>query len=423
MTTPGNPSPTRLDPAVFRRVLGRFPTGVVVVTAIDADGLPAGMAVGSFTSVSLDPPLLAFFPDKSSSSFPRIRSSDSFCVNVLSADQEWVCRVFATKGADKFAGLSWRPAGSGSPILDGVVAWMDCELGTVQDAGDHFLVLGRVRDLAPGDAEQPLLFFKGGYGHFSSLSLSAPAEPDLLDQLRLVDVARGEMERLSADLDVECLAAALVRGQVVIVASSGQARAGAATTRVGQRMPFVPPLATPFVAWEAPAAVQLWLDRLNPALAEEDAARYRQLLERVRSRGWSLSLASAERIAFEAAVVELSPTSPNHDQEQAVRDAAHNLGWAGHEPDDLEPEESYPVRNISGPVFDSAGRVVLMLSLFIGHRCTGSEVARLRDRLLEGCAVVTAALGGRHPDRSDVNSSSGTSAILMTPSRQSANSA
>src|SRR4051794_25182109 len=180
MTTPGNPSPTRLDPAVFRRVLGRFPTGVVVVTAIDADGLPAGMAVGSFTSVSLVPPLLAFFPDKSSSSFPKIRSSGSFCINVLAANQERVCRTFATKGADKFSGLKWRPAGSGSPILDGVVAWMDCDVETIEGAGDHFIVLGRVRDLDVGAAELPLLFFQGGYGHFSSLSLSAPAEADLL---------------------------------------------------------------------------------------------------------------------------------------------------------------------------------------------------------------------------------------------------
>lgn len=390
-------SPTGFDSAMFRKVLGRFPTGVVVVTAIDAAGQPAGMAVGSFTSVSLDPPLLAFFPARSSTSFPRIRSAGSFCVNVLSAEQERVCRAFATKGADKFAGLSWRPAGSGSPILDGVVAWMDCDIEAVEPGGDHFIVLGRVRDLAAGSAEQPLVFFKGGYGHFSSLSLSAPAEPDLLEQLRLVDVARGEMERLSADLDLECLAAAVVRGQVVIVASSGEARAGAATTRVGQRMPFVPPLATPLVAWEGPAAVQGWLDRLNPALPEEDAARYRQLLERVRSRGWSLSLAGADRIAFEAAVAELSSTVPSDEQEQAVRDAAHRLGWAGHEPDDLEPGETYPVRNISGPVFDAAGHVVLMLSLFVGRRCTGSEVERLRARLLQGCAAVTGVLGGRQP--------------------------
>jgi flavin reductase (DIM6/NTAB) family NADH-FMN oxidoreductase RutF/DNA-binding IclR family transcriptional regulator len=397
MTTP-NASPAGFDSAWFRRVFGRFPTGVVVVTAIGQDGHPAGMAVGSFTSVSLDPPLLAFFPDKGSSSFPKIRSSGSFCINVLAADQERVCRAFAMKGADKFSGVSWRRAGSGSPILDGVVAWMDCDIESIDSAGDHFIVLGRVRDLDAGASELPLIFFQGGYGHFASLSLSAPAEPDLLEQLRLVDVARGEMDRLSAELDVECLAAAVVRDEVVIVASSGGPRAGKSTTRIGQRMPFVPPLATPLVAWEPPATVQAWLDRLNPGMSERDAARYRQLLDRVRSRGWSLSLASAERVAFEAAVAELSVDS-TREQELAVRDAARRVGWAGHEPDDLVARWMYPVRNVSGPIFNAEGRAVLMLSLVVGRRCTGDEVERLRDRLLESCRTVTAALGGRHPAR------------------------
>jgi flavin reductase (DIM6/NTAB) family NADH-FMN oxidoreductase RutF len=94
-----------IDPKTFRGVLGHVPTGVVVVTAIDTDGAPAGLAIGSFTSVSLDPALVAFLPDKSSSSFPKIREAGRFCVNVLAATQESVCRSFATKGTDKFAGI------------------------------------------------------------------------------------------------------------------------------------------------------------------------------------------------------------------------------------------------------------------------------------------------------------------------------
>src|ERR1700732_2676862 len=95
------------DSLHFRRILGNYPTGVSVITAIDADGVPAGIAVGSFTSVSLDPPLVACLPDKGSSSFPRIRTASSFCANVLAADQEDVCRAFATPGGDKFAGITW----------------------------------------------------------------------------------------------------------------------------------------------------------------------------------------------------------------------------------------------------------------------------------------------------------------------------
>jgi DNA-binding IclR family transcriptional regulator len=242
------------------------------------------------------------------------------------------------------------------------------------------------------------LFFQGGYGHFSSLSLSAPAEPDLLEQLRLVDVARGEMDRLAADLDIECLAAAVVRDQVVIVASSGEPRAGRFPTRIGQRMPFVPPLGTLLVAWEPASVVQAWLHRLGPELSEDDRARYCLLLERVRRRGWSISLSSAKRIAFEAAVTQLSVDSPSLEQEEAVREAAYRVGWVGHEPDDLQAGETYRVRIISGPIFSSRGRVVLMLSLLVGRRCTGEEIERLLRRLLQACTAVTAALGGDRPD-------------------------
>src|ERR1700754_2445302 len=133
---------TGVDGQRFRRVLGSYPTGVTVVTAIGADGAPAGMAVGSFTSVSLDPPLVAFLPDKSSTSFPKIRTASSFCVNVLAADQEPLCRAFATSGGDKFAGVGWSPTPSGAPCLDGAAAWIDCEFESVQEAGDHYLVIG-----------------------------------------------------------------------------------------------------------------------------------------------------------------------------------------------------------------------------------------------------------------------------------------
>lgn len=154
-----------IDPALFRQVLGHFATGVTVITAAPDSG-PVGLAVGSFASVSLDPPLVGFFPDKGSSSWPKIEATGAFCVNVLGEDQEHVCRRFASKDPDKFTGLGWAPAGSGSPLLEGVLAWIDCDIESVTDAGDHFFVLGRVRELAVGHDGGPLLFFRGGYGRF-----------------------------------------------------------------------------------------------------------------------------------------------------------------------------------------------------------------------------------------------------------------
>ncbi|MEY2406625.1 MAG: 3-hydroxy-9,10-secoandrosta,3,5(10)-triene-9,17-dione monooxygenase reductase component [Acidimicrobiaceae bacterium] len=154
------------DNAKFRQVLGHFPTGVVVVTAIH-EGAPVGLAIGSFTSVSLDPPLIGFLPDKSSSSWPKIQAAGAFCVNILGDDQEDVCRIFATKSADKFATIGWKPGRTGAPIINDVSAYIECELGDVIETGDHYFVLGKVIDLEVNHQGGPLVFYRGGYGRYS----------------------------------------------------------------------------------------------------------------------------------------------------------------------------------------------------------------------------------------------------------------
>lgn len=158
--------PLPLDQSSFRQVLGHFPTGVTVVTAMPDEGGPAGLAVGSFTSVSLDPPLVAFCPSRTSGSWPRIESTGGFCVNVLADDQEHVSRVFAGKAADKFQGLGWHPSPQGAPVLTDVLAWIDCRVEAVHEGGDHYVVLGRVTALGIEREGLPLVFFRGGYGSF-----------------------------------------------------------------------------------------------------------------------------------------------------------------------------------------------------------------------------------------------------------------
>jgi len=148
--------------ATFRHVLGHFPSGIAVVTGLDA-GEPVGLAVSSFTSVSLDPALVGFFPARSSSSWPRIERAGAFAVNVLGEHQEDLCRAFATSGSDKFDGVGWRPGDTGAPVLDGAIASIECELAEVTDAGDHLFVLGRVRTLSSTPGRGPLVFFRGGY--------------------------------------------------------------------------------------------------------------------------------------------------------------------------------------------------------------------------------------------------------------------
>lgn len=153
------------DAAKFRQVLGHFPTGVTVITAVHEGG-PVGLAVGSFASLSLEPPQVLFCAGDQSSTWPKIRDAGRFCVNVLHEDQEDVSRVFAGRSADKFEGLGWRPSGNGAPLLAGVLAHIDCDVADVVPSGDHDICIGAVTDLEVVREGGPLLFFRGGYGRF-----------------------------------------------------------------------------------------------------------------------------------------------------------------------------------------------------------------------------------------------------------------
>lgn len=161
-----------IAPAEFRHVLGHFATGVTVVTAPattggdgDSEDRPAGFACQSFSSLSLDPPLVTFMVGRTSTTWPRIARAGVFCVNILGAHQGDLCRGFAVSGTDKFAGVPYDAAPvSGSPRLAGTLAWIDCTIHAVHTGGDHLIVIGRVNALgATGGDEPPLLFHKGQF--------------------------------------------------------------------------------------------------------------------------------------------------------------------------------------------------------------------------------------------------------------------
>lgn len=155
--------PDQIDPLLFRQVLGCHATGVAVITAVAADGQPVGMAVTSFTSISLNPPLVAFCPDKRSSTWPRIELAGRFCVNLLAQEQEIVCRTFATPGADKFANLDYHVSPHGVPVIANALATIECDVHSVLEGGDHWIVLGRVRAMQASADGRPLLFFRSAY--------------------------------------------------------------------------------------------------------------------------------------------------------------------------------------------------------------------------------------------------------------------
>ncbi len=146
----------------FKHAMGMFATGVTIVSGME-DGQPVGFTCQSFVSLSIEPPYVAVAPARTSTSWPRIARSGAFCVNVLSEDQEELCRGFAVSGGAKFDGVDWHPApGTGSPVIEGSLAWVDCRVELVHDAGDHELILGRVLDLGVGEGS-PLLFFRSRF--------------------------------------------------------------------------------------------------------------------------------------------------------------------------------------------------------------------------------------------------------------------
>lgn len=147
------------DTLQFKEAMSRFATGVTVVSGIDEDE-PVGFTCQSFLSLSLDPPFVAVAPARTSTSWPRIARAGSFCVNVLGDHQRILSQGFAVSGGPKFEGVDWHPApATGSPCIEGSLAWVDCRVELVHDAGDHELIIGRVLDLGTGEG-LPLLFFR-----------------------------------------------------------------------------------------------------------------------------------------------------------------------------------------------------------------------------------------------------------------------
>lgn len=161
----GVPAPTAgIDPRHFRDTLAKYASGVTVITSLHEEK-PVGFTCQSFYSVSLEPPLVSFSVMTTSSSYPKVGDAGRFVVNVLAEDQRALSDQFARSGTDKWAGVRWSPSPGGLPAIDGVIAWVECEIWAEHLAGDHFIVIGEVRSLGPEELSRrdPLLFYGKGY--------------------------------------------------------------------------------------------------------------------------------------------------------------------------------------------------------------------------------------------------------------------
>ncbi len=163
-----------ITPTEYRQVFGLLPTGVAAITGLTGEGKPMGFVVGTFQSLSLDPPLVTFCVDKSSSTWPTLRNLERFTVNILSTAQLPVCRALARKGEDKFAGIAYEESPLGTPRILGSTAWIDCRVVSEVVAGDHYMIVGSVSAMEAGEGEA--LMFRGGkFGEY--LLWPAPETP------------------------------------------------------------------------------------------------------------------------------------------------------------------------------------------------------------------------------------------------------
>ena len=147
----------------FRSTLGRFATGVTVVTALTPDEQPIGVTISSFNSVSLDPRLILWSLSVESPKLEAFREASHFAVNVLATDQRNISNRFASRDRDRFADLPVLPGLGGAPLIGGCCAWLECANETQYPGGDHLIFIGRVERFAQGEESSPLLFFNGGY--------------------------------------------------------------------------------------------------------------------------------------------------------------------------------------------------------------------------------------------------------------------
>ncbi|WP_231702891.1 flavin reductase family protein [Tsukamurella asaccharolytica] len=151
-----------LDGLRLREVMGHYPTGVVVVTGLTADGEILAMVVGTFSSVSLDPPLVSFMPMRTSRTFDRLRECETLCINVMGGGEEEVVATIARRWENKLDGIGWKPAPSGAPVLDASIAWLEASMSQIIEAGDHWIVLCEVHEVEVNDPVPPLIFLQGG---------------------------------------------------------------------------------------------------------------------------------------------------------------------------------------------------------------------------------------------------------------------
>lgn len=340
-----------IDSRVIRDVMGHYPTGVVVVTGVVEDE-PVGMVVGTFSSVSLDPPLVSFMPMTTSNSYAKLREAQRLCISVLAADQLQDCRTLASKDPHKFDKVDWTPSKDGVPMIDNAVAYIHGSLSKEMEAGDHYISLVAYDDVSVNRPVAPLLFFQGGYGGFSTTGLSAHVDESMISAVRIAEASRPQLDALAERF--QCSAHALVQISPIdqTIGATSYGGASDADERIGVRIPLIPPLGEAAVAW-SPDQVDQWVTRIYPP-DEDVIQKYRDLAEKIRTQGYAVSRVDSDPLGYEELGEALSEyasgeLTPARDRAVRTKIASAEQYFGSHlAPDD----EGLDLASIVVPVFD-----------------------------------------------------------------------
>ena len=371
----------------WRSVLGHYPTGVTIITSIDEAGAPVGMVVGTFTSVSEEPPLVGFLPQRSSRTFGYIAQAGRVRASVLSADHEQLCRDFFTAPAgDRFSG-DWEYDEYGIPRLKDAVAWFDAVVRDIHPAGDHVVVLGSVEDLGlgPRAGAIPLVFLNGGYGTFTTPQTGFHLD-DLGGRLRLATSVGDTLHDLAARLGLQCSLATVIRDEVVILTADDNQ-----SPYVGVCFPFAAPMAPGFGAWCAPELRRSWVRNAQDLMGGVDAKLIEDTVAIVRENGYAISFGHTMSEHFDGAV------SSAHGNRRALAPLWESLATAYAEYS-RHPEPESQATLIQVPVFGPDEQIAF--ELVVSGFGPGSTRERFREIVaaaLEYGRQITQMIGGTAP--------------------------
>lgn len=381
-------SPTEIDQALFREVLGHYPTGVTIVTGIAPDGEHLAMIVGTFTSVSLDPPLVAFLPQRSSKTFARLAECQSLCINVLTGDQEDVGRTIAARWEQKLDGVDWFTSPSGDPILADSLAWIDVRLEQTIDAGDHHIALCRVVGMAVNKPVAPLIFFQGGYGSFVIPPLVARIDDGIISAVHEAVCAREQIDRLATEIGCEVsLLTAVNKDELASVATAVGPGVQIADG-LGERLPMIPPIGDTYIATGGAEYRAYWLNKAAKTASAEQLAVFESRLDWCREHGYLVSfLPEAGRGAYDpmtaaAHLYAAGKLTPAQERDIRQRISSTPIDYAQKEIDD---DQTYEVGSIVVPLSGRQGDSTFTLRL--GQLPRAAEGTQVRQWVEQALAT------------------------------------